>query len=146
MASKVTKKVPSYLKNVGKSFGYAVGDVLEEYNPMVASLARTTKNTVSSVKDSMRKMKTNSITSATKDFMKSDESALTNLIDDLKSGKWYNKDREDSMFNDFDFNFDEDWGDYEEEEDEYTKQYGMYDEEDTSTRRRRRLDDDMSEY
>lgn len=35
---------------------------------------------------------------------------------------------------------------YEEEEDEYTKQYGMYDEEDTSTRRRRRLDDDMSEY
>ena len=117
MASKVTKKVPSYLKNVGKSFGYAVGDVLEEYNPMVASLARTTKNTVSSVKDSMRKMKTNSITSATKDFMKSDESALTNLIDDLKSGKWYNKDREDSMFNDFDFNFDEDWGDYEEEED-----------------------------
>lgn len=34
---------------------------------------------------------------------------------------------------------------YEDEEDEYTKQYGAY-EEDTSTRRRRRLDDDMSEY
>ena len=117
MASKTTRKVPTYIKNVGKSFGYAVGDVLADYNPTISALAKTTKNTVSSVKSSMTQMKTSNISSATKDFMKSDESALTNLIDDLKSGKWYNKDREDSMFNDFDFNFDEDWGDFEDEED-----------------------------
>lgn len=109
MAQKV--KVPTYLKNVGKSLGYAVGDVFETYNPTVTKIAKESKNAMSSVKASMNKMKTGASTAATRQFNSSSESAFNNLIDDLKTGKWYNKDREPDLFDDFDFG--DDWGDEE---------------------------------
>ena len=109
MAKKVT--VPTYLKNVGKSFGYAVGDVFETYNPTITKITKESKNAISSAKASMNKMKTGASTAATRQFNSSSESAFNNLIDDLKTGKWYNKDREPDLFDDFDFG--DDWGDEE---------------------------------
>ena len=72
MAKKVT--VPTYLKNVGKSFGYAVGDVFETYNPTITKITKESKNAISSAKASMNKMKTGASTAATRQFNSSSES------------------------------------------------------------------------
>ena len=109
---KVTK---SYLKNVGKSFGYTVSDVMAEYNPVFASAIKSSKNTISEVKDSIKEMKQNALASAKETA--SNQNAFTNIIDDLKSGNWYNKEREENGLMEslgLDFNFDDDfdnWGD-----------------------------------
>ena len=115
MAQKV--KVSTYIKNVGKSFGYSVREVATEYAPVVSSTARDFKSTVRDMKISMQEIKNNSISNATRDFSKG-ENFLTNTIDDLKTGKWYNQERKDKAenemfgFDSFDFDFDdEDWGD-----------------------------------
>ena len=117
------RKVPAYMKRVGKSLGYAVGDVMSAYNPVISNISKTTKDTYREIQMSMKDMRNGSISQATKDFAKADQSAITNLIDDLKSGNWYNKDRQNnSIFDDFDdFDLDEDWGDGEESSAESAK-------------------------
>lgn len=105
-------KTTTYLKNVGKSFGYAMGDVFDDLLPTVGSLKKSVKDTYQEAKSSMRKINTSSISSSTKSF--GNNQSFMNIIDDLKTGKWYNKDREDdfSMFGDFDFDSNEDWGNF----------------------------------
>ena len=116
MAQKV--KVSTYIKNVGKSFGYSVREVASEYAPIVASTTKDLKSTVRDMKISMQEIKNNSISNATRDFSKG-ENFLSNTLDDLKTGKWYNQERKDKAenemfgFDSFDFDFDdEDWGDF----------------------------------
>ena len=111
MAQKV--RVSTYMKNVGKSLGYAVGDVIVKYNPVTASLIKNSKNTYSNAKSSMQRMKTNTTSAATRQFNSTSDTAFSNLIDDLKTGKWYNKDRENSLFDDYEeYDWgDDDWGD-----------------------------------
>lgn len=113
MAQKV--RPSTYSRNVAKSFGYAIGDIFDEYLPTVTAIGRGVKNTYSSAKMSMQKMRSNTVSTNTKSFNSSEQSMITNLIDDLKTGKWYNKEREDNIFgfdlnDDFDFG-NEDWGD-----------------------------------
>ena len=115
MAQKV--KVSTYVKNVGKSFGYSVREVASDYAPIAISTARDFKSTVRDMKISMQEIKNNNISNATRDFSKG-ENFLSNTLDDLRTGKWYNQDRKDKAenemfgFDSFDFNFDdEDWGD-----------------------------------
>jgi hypothetical protein len=107
-------RITPYMKNVGRSLGYAVGDAVAAYNPTISNILKTTKDTVSSAKTSIREMKANALAGG-KDIMNS-QNAFTNIIDDLKSGNWYNKSREDNIFGDMgfddDFDFDDDnWGD-----------------------------------
>ena len=105
-------KVTSYLKNVGASFGYVVKDVVADYNPTLREIISDTKYTYQDAKDTISRIKNDNISNAVKDF-KSNTNILSNTIDDLKSGKWYNKSHEDNsdMFGlDFDFD-DDDWGD-----------------------------------
>ena len=52
MADKI--KVTSYLKNVAKSFGYAIGDTFSEANPVVTSIARDTKSTAEEIFESIK--------------------------------------------------------------------------------------------
>ena len=113
MAQKV--RPSTYSRNVAKSFGYAIGDIFDEYLPTVTAIGRGVKNTYSSAKMSMQIMRSNAVSTNTKSFNSSEQSMITNLIDDLRTGKWYNKEREDNIFgfdlnDDFDFG-DEDWGD-----------------------------------
>ena len=131
----VTRRVSTYLKHVGKSFGYAVTDVMKEYNPVVTSLIKDTKETtedlyesikpyVSSKEDINEKSLAGSIRNTIDDSIK-------NLFDDLKSGNLYNKSRQKaaddalakSIMGDFDldFDFDEDWGDFDDEDDSSAK-------------------------
>lgn len=109
MAQKV--KVSTYLRNVGKSFGYAVGDTVGEMMPVVRDVARDTKSTYQDAKSSIRDI-SSSIRDAAKNFG-NDANILSNTLDDLKSGNWYNKEREDHALDDMfgDFDFDDDWGD-----------------------------------
>ena len=102
-------------KNIGKSFGYAAVDVAGQLNPTLARLGRETKMVVSDVSSSIRDIDKDSITQSIKDFTNPNgDNAINNIINDFKTGQWYNKDRIEGggMFDDMDFNFDdEDWGD-----------------------------------
>ena len=102
-------------KNIGKSFGYAAIDIAAQLNPTLARLGRETKSVASDVSSSIRELDRDSITQSIKDFTNPNgDNAINNIINDFKTGQWYNKDRinNSSLFDDEDFNFDEeDWGD-----------------------------------
>lgn len=123
-----------YVKNVGKSFGYASIDVLKSYNPAFTSMASAAKDLSSDLYQSIKDFKYNA-----SNKMSGDEQSLVgqakdvvfdfwkNTREDLLSGNFYNKQRikqvEDeqmsAMFGDlsFDFNLDDDFGDFEFDDD-----------------------------
>ena len=123
-----------YVKNVGKSFGYASIDVLKSYNPAFTSMASAAKDLSSDLYQSIKDFKYNA-----SNKMSGDEQSLVgqtkdvvfdfwkNTKEDLLSGNFYNKQRikqvEDeqmaAMFGDlsFDFNLDDDFGDFEFDDD-----------------------------
>lgn len=118
--------IPTYVKNLGKSLGYIGSDVFSSYAPTMASLAKTTKEATSSTYQAIKDFTSSSSSS---DFSfkgitsKGGELASNiwkNTIDDIKTGKIYNKERQDALDSemmkgmgfDFDFDFDlDDWGD-----------------------------------
>lgn len=117
-------KVPAYLKNVGKSLGYTIGEALKSYNPVIVGTAKevaeTSQNAYQTIKaffvpdenDEIAVQKWASIGKNTvKDIFK-------NTKEDLLSGRFYNRERieaAESMAMGFDageFGFDDsDWGD-----------------------------------
>ena len=104
--------VTSYIKNLGKSLGYAAYDAIGDYTPVTKGIIEATKTTFQEAKASMKEI-AGSGTEKAKSFT---SDVLSNTLEDLKSGNWYNKKRMDSdMFGDFDFDDDfgdfEDWGD-----------------------------------
>ena len=104
--------ITSYIKNLGKSLGYAAYDAVGEYTPVTKGIIEATKTTFQEAKASMKDI-AKSGTEKGKSFT---SDVLSNTLEDLKSGNWYNKKRMDSdMFGDFDFDDDfgdlEDWGD-----------------------------------
>ena len=117
----------SYIKNVGKSFGYAAIDVLKDYNPAITSLAKNTKEFTTDMYDSIKDFKENASSSyksddsIVKDAKDVAEDFWKNVKEDFRTGNFYNKQRmnkieEDTMNEffgdmDFDFNFDDDFGD-----------------------------------
>ena len=117
MAIKAPKlRVTSYMRNVGRSFGYAVGDVVGEYAPVLKDIVQDTKSSIQSAKLSSGDMKT-----GIRDMINEYKTGLvTNTLDDLKSGNWYNKKRAEDAMNDMfggDFDFDDDWGDFDNDDD-----------------------------
>ena len=126
MAERVT--VSSYTKNLIKSAGYIGMDILGSYAPTITNLGRKTTETTKSIYESIKNFTApdssdinfKSITDKGKSFA---SNAWNNIVEDLKTGKIYNKERADkldselgsSLFGDFDFDlgFDdfEDWGD-----------------------------------
>ena len=117
--------ISTYVKNLGKSLGYIGSDVFASYAPTLTALGKTTKeatqNSFQTIKDFT--------TGSTSDFSfkgvanKGGEIASNvwkNTIDDIKTGKIYNKERQEALDNevmkglgfDFDLDFDlDDWGD-----------------------------------
>lgn len=106
MATTQTKS-KAYLKNVGKSFGYAALDVFEHYNPTLTNLYKSSKEAVTEVKRSMREAKMQ----AQQMEIESDKGGLSYILEDLASGKWYNKDRETENEKYLSKIEKEDWGD-----------------------------------
>ena len=106
MAATNTKS-KTYIKNVGKSFGYAALDVFEHYNPTLANLYKSSKEAVTEAKRSMKEAKMQ----LQQAEVESDKGGLSYVLEDLASGKWYNKDREDENSRYLGTIEKEDWGD-----------------------------------
>ena len=111
----------TYIKNVGKSFGYVVWDTAKDMNPAIKSAIDTNseiaKEMYAAVKDfkgTTAKIK-GSITSS--GYWELGKEAVSNTFEDLKTGKWYNKERKDQiddelisgMMGDDNFDFDDDF-------------------------------------
>ena len=107
-------KVSSYIKNLGRSFGYAMSDNFADYSPVAKDIITSTRDTYKEIKDSMRDIKNNNVSGDTKKFLDI-KTIFKNSLDDLKTGNWYNKKREEEAMDDIfgfgDLDFDEDWGD-----------------------------------
>ena len=116
----------TYIKNVGKSFGYSAIDTLKEYNPAVVEAASQAKSLSSDLYQSIKDFKTSVTNTEEESFVGQAKDAIKEIWkstkEDLASGKWYNKQRidknqeemmSDLFGGDFDmsFDFDDDFGD-----------------------------------
>lgn len=109
-----------YLSNVAKSVKYASIDVLKELNPVItdhietnADVAKTTYSTIKNFKSISAKAVKSLSNSQVGELARE---AKNNILEDIKKGTFYNKAREDKMFDaasadmfdgeDFDFSVD----------------------------------------
>ena len=106
----------SYAKNVAKSTGYISGNILKGLNPTMTSFVQSNASSIKEMYDNVKDFKHNS-KSKFADFKDSEYGKFVteigkNAIDDLKTGKWYNKDRENRVMDDYmksqGFSFDDD--------------------------------------
>lgn len=112
----------TYLKNVGKSMGYMAVDIYKDLNPVTSSFLSDAKDFGEDLYSSVQEFK-----GKAKDMNQDPDSVLgiakstvkdtaSNILSDLKTGKWYNKQRFDDLtteaalgdmdFSEDDFNFD----------------------------------------
>lgn len=128
----------TYLKNVGKSFGYSTIDVLSEHNEGIFAFGRGAKELAENLYETINDFKESTTgAEAEKGLVGFGKSLVhdmwVNTIEDAKSGNWYNKARidkqqnevmmeafglDDDLFADFDvdsfdFDDDDDFGDNE---------------------------------
>lgn len=93
-----------YLSNVAKSVKYASIDVLKSYNPVITDMIETNEDVSKAVYTGIKNYR--SLYSKTKNTIRKSElgelagELKHNIIADLKSGKFYNKEREDKAMND----------------------------------------------
>lgn len=112
----------SYMKNVLKSVNYIAIDSIKDVNPAISALASTenldiVKRMYAGVKD--YKKTTASVGKAISEsgYMSAFKEVKTNFLEDMKSGKFYNKERIEKMdnaamgFDDFDMDWDFDFDD-----------------------------------
>ena len=121
----MAQRVSTYMKNVAKSFGYALGDVFSDYNPVIISIGKEAKESATDMYDKIKSfsfqdqsLNEKSLKGQIKDSV---NDIWKNFKDDIKSGNLYNKERQvkqdEAMMKafgfdmDFDMDFDEDWGD-----------------------------------
>ena len=123
--------VSSYIKNVGKSFGYALGDTLEEYNPVLKNIHKQVKDTKEEIYDNIKEFKaplTDKVNSVYATVKKESNTVWKNFKSDVKTGKFYNKERassnDDAMMkalgfdmDEFNLDFDDNWDDFGDEDD-----------------------------
>ena len=95
MSKERLKIVPQYIKNVSKSLVYTGGDIVKQIMPNVANFTTTNSEVYKSVTTDLRNMR--SIVKQTNTQFQNSEINKTvknikrNFMDDLKTGKWYNK-------------------------------------------------------
>ena len=85
----------SYIRNVGKSFGYATIDVLKQHNSTSIAFAKNTKEFGTDLYRSIKDFKENksdldgekSLTGQIRDVV---SDMKGNIIEDLKTGNFYN--------------------------------------------------------
>ena len=93
-----------YLSNVAKSVKYASIDVLKSYNPVITDMIETNEDVSKAVYTGIKNYR--NLYSKTKDTIRKSEigelavELKHNIVADLKSGKFYNKEREEKAMND----------------------------------------------
>ena len=111
-----------YIKNVGKSFGYLAADYFGTNNPAVKSLIDSTKEATSELKSAIDDIKDKAKEGSNEKNLLAEpiqvgKDFIGNFISDIKSGKWYNKERSNEyeeklakgFIGDMDFDFDDDF-------------------------------------
>ena len=118
----------NWVKNMARSFGYAAKDAFKSYNPVLSNMIEETKDTkdelFSDISDLKSEFSISEERTLFQELKESGKDAFRNLLDDIKTGNLYNKDRQkaaDNMmasalgFDLSDFEFDssdfDDWGD-----------------------------------
>ena len=100
-----------WARNVLRSLGYSAQDVISELMPNTADAVSTARDIKSELQEAtgIAKEKANEGVSYVKNrFKEFNEKDLKDAIEDIKSGKLYNKDR----IKETDFGFDDDFGDF----------------------------------
>lgn len=103
-----------YARNIGRSFTYALGDSVANINPNLITFAdrnielgKQLYGIVRDYKGTTSKIKNKVVNSDLYEFA---SSYRKNLLDDIKTGKFYNKEREELINNKmFSNGFDDDW-------------------------------------
>lgn len=119
-------EMKNWLKNAAKSMGYGFKDAVKSYNPVLSEMIKDTIDTKDSIFSDISDIKSTFSLSEERtlvgELKESTKDIFKNLLDDIKTGNLYNKDRESAMddmmmaamgldmsgFEDFDF---DDWGD-----------------------------------
>ena len=98
MAHDKLKIVPQYIKNISKSAVYATGDIVSQIMPNIGNFASTNADIMKSVSNDLRN--TRSIVRQAKSSWNNSETSKAvrnikkNFLDDIKTGKIYNKERQ----------------------------------------------------
>lgn len=91
----------TYIKNVGKSAGYVSFNVVKNMNPVLKEFAETnadvTTTAYRTVRDLKKNIKRMPEVISESEYGKLGKSLLDNIMDDLKTGKFYNKERENQF-------------------------------------------------
>lgn len=107
-----------YMRNVGRSLGYAFTETITAANPTISAMFSQAKEQTSNLYHGIKDFSSNirnfngNTNSPTKDIKETVEYGFNNLLSDLKSGNWYNKEREEQAvlsamgMDDDTFNFD----------------------------------------
>ncbi len=102
---KVTKKNNTQLKwfnNVAKSLGYATSDLVTELVPASSEFVKSNYEATTEMINDMRQNRASGKRLSTQlgnlEQVKIGQTALRNVLDDIKSGNIYNKEREQSYF------------------------------------------------
>ena len=139
------KRITSYMKNVARSFGYMLGDAFSEYNPVIKTIAKESKETTESIYNSIKEINFNGGSIDEKGLKGQITSSINdvwnNLKEDISTGNWYNKERMDAadsqlakaMGLDFDMDFDFDMDDWGDEDDESSSDDFSMDNDDRNT-------------
>ena len=124
----IAQKSGSWISNAIRSVGYSTFDVLEELLPATIDVAKVTASTGKDIAESMKRARSSDRTLRNaidrNYYIGLGREVFKNSLEDLKSGKFYNKDRADKFFSDMnddmldlgdfgnDENFDDgEWGD-----------------------------------
>ena len=121
----------SYLKNVGKSFGYAAVDIYQNLNPTTSSYIAQGKEFSEDLYESVKSFKAkakdaNNNSDSLLGLAKSTaKDTIANSISDLRTGKWYNKQRYNEVVGEtvadeegLNFDNDFDWDDWDNSDNE----------------------------
>lgn len=133
MATKTKTKKSSYLSNVLKSIKYATIENVADMNPVIVETYRANKDFFKETLEELNEKQSKML--GTKNIKNIISDSYSNMKDDLRTGKFYNKERAekanneamnemfdidiDAMFDAFDE--DSDWGD-DESDDNYSEQ------------------------
>lgn len=115
----VVQKSNSWMGNALRSVGFSAFDVLEELMPATIDVAKVTATTGKDIADNIRRVRSQDRTLRNaierNYYIGLGTKVLKNSLEDLKSGKFYNKERADKFFDDMnddmmDFGEDFDFG------------------------------------
>ena len=125
MSKDKLKIVPQYIKNVTKSSMYTASDIVKSIMPSTENFVSSNSDLLKSVSTDIRNLRT--IVKQTNTQWNNSETGKTiqnikkNFFEDLKTGKWYNKQRDDKaaldatgfgdLFDFDDFGFDDSFDD-----------------------------------